>query len=70
MITKFSFDRIDKFDKLSFILQIEKDIVQVQYIQTLDDQLIDLSPIISFKWTHMIDDTPTLTIKIKIQTSH
>ncbi|EIS23698.1 hypothetical protein YPPY53_0628, partial [Yersinia pestis PY-53] len=36
MITKFSFDRIDKFDKLSFILQIEKDIVQVQYIQTLD----------------------------------
>ncbi|CND53325.1 N-acetyltransferase GCN5 [Yersinia pseudotuberculosis] len=65
MINKFSFDRIDKFDKLSFILQIEKDIVQVQYIQTLDDQLIDLSPIISFKWTHMIDDTPTLTIKKK-----
>ncbi|WP_042818114.1 GNAT family N-acetyltransferase [Yersinia wautersii] len=65
MITKFSFNRIDNLDNLSFILQIEKDVVKVQYIQTLDDQLIDLSPITSFKWQKMIDDIPTLTIQNK-----
>lgn len=62
MINKFTFDRIDNADKLSFIVQIKNNIVQFQYIQTLKDQLVNISPIISFDWLHTIDIDPKLTI--------
>lgn len=48
MIDKFYFERYQYNDKLSFIIQIKKDIVEVQYIQTLNGELVDVSPIISF----------------------
>lgn len=48
MIDKFYFERYKKNDNLSFIIQIKEDIVEVQYIQTLEHDLVDISPIISF----------------------
>lgn len=49
MIDKFYFERYKKNDNLSFIIQIKEDIVEVQYIQTLEHDLVDISPIISFE---------------------
>lgn len=48
MIDKFYFERYKNSDKLSFIIQIKEDTVEVQFIQTLKNYLTDISPIISF----------------------
>lgn len=48
MVDKFYFERYKYNDSLSFIIQIQKDTVEVQYIQTLSHYLVDVSPIISF----------------------
>ncbi|EPE4836929.1 peptidase inhibitor family I36 protein [Yersinia enterocolitica] len=48
MVDKFYFERYRKNDNLSFIIQIQEDSVEVQYIQTLNHDLVDVSPIISF----------------------
>ncbi|MBX9475709.1 peptidase inhibitor family I36 protein [Yersinia enterocolitica] len=47
-IDKFYFERYQRNDNLSFIIQIKEKTVEVQYIQTLDHDLVDVSPIISF----------------------
>ncbi|HDL6961872.1 TPA: GNAT family N-acetyltransferase [Yersinia enterocolitica] len=47
-VNKFYFERYQKNDNLSFIIQIQEDFVEVQYIQTLNHDLVDVSPIISF----------------------
>ncbi|ENO8654440.1 GNAT family N-acetyltransferase [Yersinia enterocolitica] len=48
MIDKFYFERYQRNDNLSFIIQIKEKTVEVQYIQTLNHDLVDVSPIISF----------------------
>lgn len=49
MVDKFYFERYHKNDNLSFIIQIQKDSVEVQYIQTLNHNLVDISPVIFFE---------------------
>ncbi|MDA5535114.1 GNAT family N-acetyltransferase [Yersinia mollaretii] len=63
MFNKFMFAHKDNADELSFIIQVNDDIVQIQYIQTLDDELVDISPIISFQWLFNIDVEPEIIIK-------
>ncbi|WP_174850485.1 peptidase inhibitor family I36 protein [Yersinia artesiana] len=48
MVDKFYFERDKENDNLSFIIQIQEDSVKVQYIQTLNHDLVDISPIIYF----------------------
>jgi L-amino acid N-acyltransferase YncA len=63
MKNNFSFDLQDNIDSLSFIIQIKNNTIQFQQIQTLDYELIDISPIISFKWPYDIDTIPELIIQ-------
>lgn len=63
MLNKFTFLHRDEADKVSFIIQTNDNIVKIQYIQTLDDKVIDVSPITSFKWVHNIDVEPELEIR-------
>lgn len=62
MINKFSFDRYKHIDKLSFIIQIKNGTVQTQYVQTLNNQLIDISPIISFEWLKKENENPVIEL--------
>ncbi|WP_261369187.1 GNAT family N-acetyltransferase [Yersinia mollaretii] len=63
MLNKFIFAHKDNVDTVSFIIQIKYDTVQIQYIQTLNDDVIDISPIISFKWLHDTDIAPEIIIR-------
>ncbi|CNI54441.1 GNAT family N-acetyltransferase [Yersinia mollaretii] len=63
MLNKFVFAYKDNVDTLSLIIQIKEDTVQIQYIQTLDDDVVDISPIISFKWLHNKDTAPEIIIR-------
>lgn len=62
MINKFYFDRYEIIDNLSFIIQIKEDSVQTQYIQTLNNNLVDISPIISFEYENKEDNNTTIKI--------
>ncbi|OVZ75671.1 peptidase inhibitor family I36 protein [Yersinia intermedia] len=62
MNTKFYFEHYDRSDNLSFIIQMKKDIAQVQYIQTLRNNLVNISPIIFFDWDNGISATPEIVI--------
>ncbi|MFA3759585.1 peptidase inhibitor family I36 protein [Yersinia sp. 2466 StPb PI] len=62
MNTKFYFEHYKRSDNLSFIIQMKKDIVQVQYIQTLRNNLVNISPIILFDWDNGISATPEIVI--------
>ncbi|OVZ76854.1 hypothetical protein CBW54_21735 [Yersinia kristensenii] len=62
MVNRFYFDRYKKNDNLSFIVQIKRDTVQTQFIQTLKNNLVDISPIISFDWTNSIGSSPEIVI--------
>ncbi|CRY01512.1 peptidase inhibitor family I36 protein [Yersinia enterocolitica] len=55
MINKFYFERYKHSDNLSFIIQIKEDNVEIQYIQTLEHQLVDISPIISYDWSDKLN---------------
>ncbi|CFQ35554.1 GNAT family N-acetyltransferase [Yersinia aleksiciae] len=63
MFNKFAFEYVNNADKLAFIIQLSDDTVQFQYIQTLKEQLVDISPIISFKWIEVIDIAPEIIIE-------
>nr|WP_050143243.1 GNAT family protein [Yersinia mollaretii] len=63
MLNKFVFAYKDNIDTLSLIIQIKEDTAQIQYIQTLDDDVVDISPIISFKWVHNTDTAPEIIIR-------
>ncbi|HEC4989446.1 TPA: GNAT family N-acetyltransferase, partial [Yersinia enterocolitica] len=62
MVDKFYFERYRKNDNLSFIIQIQEDSVEVQYIQTLNHDLVDVSPIISFERDTEITTPQEITI--------
>ncbi|MGT3164515.1 peptidase inhibitor family I36 protein [Yersinia enterocolitica] len=62
MINKFYFDRYHKSDNLSFIIQIKNKKVQTQFIKSLDNEFVDMSPIISFDWINDITVSPDITI--------
>lgn len=62
MTDKFIFDRYKQSDNLSFIIQIQKDTVQTQFIQTLKYDVVEISPIISFSWSSEISKSPEITI--------
>lgn len=63
MFNKFTFKHKTNVDEVSFIIQINNNTIQIQYIQTLNDDVVDISPIISFKWLHDIVLEPELIIK-------
>ncbi|MDR5016830.1 peptidase inhibitor family I36 protein [Yersinia rochesterensis] len=62
MTNKFYFDRYINSDNLSFIIQIQKDTVQTQFIQTLKHNVVDTSPIISFNWDSETNIRPEIII--------
>lgn len=62
MNDKFYFEHYRRSDNLSFIIQIEKDTVKVQYIRTLENNLVDTSPIIFFDWDNGISEPPEIVI--------
>ncbi|MDN0121576.1 GNAT family N-acetyltransferase [Yersinia frederiksenii] len=62
MISKFYFSLHKEIDRLSFIIQIEDGIVKTQYIQTLNNNLVDISPIILFEWQNTIKENPEIEI--------
>ncbi|EOF8261025.1 TPA: GNAT family N-acetyltransferase [Yersinia enterocolitica] len=55
MVNKFYFERYKNSDNLSFIIQIKKDNVEIQYVQPLKHQLVDVSPIISYDWSDKLN---------------
>ncbi|HDM8436582.1 peptidase inhibitor family I36 protein [Yersinia enterocolitica] len=56
------FERYQRSDNLSFIIQIDDGIVQVQYIQTLKNRLVNTSPIIFFDWNNHLSAAPEIVI--------
>ena len=56
------FERYQRSDNLSFIIQIDEDIVQVQYLQTLKNRLVNTSPIIFFDWDSHLNVAPEIII--------
>lgn len=62
MVSKFYFNLYEEIDRLSFIIQVEEDIVKTQYIQTLNNNLIDISPIILFEWDNVMNNNPEIEI--------
>lgn len=62
MANKFYFDRYVNSDNLSFIIQIQKDTVQTQFVQTLKHNVVDMSPIISFNWDSGTNIRPEIII--------
>ncbi|HGK6776512.1 TPA: peptidase inhibitor family I36 protein [Yersinia enterocolitica] len=56
------FERYQRSDNLSFIIQIDDDIVQVQYLQTLKNRLVNTSPIIFFDWDNHLNVAPEIII--------
>ncbi|CNH58934.1 acetyltransferase domain-containing protein [Yersinia frederiksenii] len=62
MVSKFYFNLYEEIDRLSFIIQVEDSIVKTQYIQTLNNNLVDISPIILFEWDNMMNDSPEIEI--------
>lgn len=62
IISKFYFSLNEEIDNLSFIIQIEEGIVKTQYIQTLNNNLVDISPIILFEWENVINKNPEIEI--------
>ncbi|ELW8957902.1 TPA: peptidase inhibitor family I36 protein [Yersinia enterocolitica] len=59
---KFYFEHYKRSNNLSFIIQIEKDTVELQYIRTLENNLVDISPIILFNWDNGINVPPEIVI--------
>ncbi|MGE4800887.1 peptidase inhibitor family I36 protein [Yersinia hibernica] len=62
MVNKFYFERYKHSDNISFIVQINMDSIQTQFIQTLKHNLVDISPIISFNWINDISISPDIII--------
>ncbi|HDL7747992.1 TPA: peptidase inhibitor family I36 protein [Yersinia enterocolitica] len=62
MLDKFYFERYKRNDKLSFIIQIKEKTVEVQYIQTLENNLVDISPIVSFDRDSEVNTPQEITI--------
>lgn len=62
MNNDFYFEHDKRNDNLSFIIQMKKNTVQVQYIQTLRNNLVDISPIIFFDWDNGINEIPEIVI--------
>ncbi|MFM1347696.1 peptidase inhibitor family I36 protein [Yersinia proxima] len=62
MADKFYFERYKHSDKISFIIQIQQDAVEVQFIQTIENKLVDISPIIFFDRDTEIDTLQEITI--------
>ncbi|EPM4159586.1 peptidase inhibitor family I36 protein [Yersinia enterocolitica] len=56
------FERYQRSDNFSFIIQIDDDIVQVQYLQTLKNRLVNTSPIIFFDWDNHLSVAPEIII--------
>lgn len=63
MLNEFIFEYQEYSDELAFIIQPSNDIVQFQYIKTLKEQLVDISPIISFKWQEPAGIEPRIIIE-------
>ncbi|EPR1974693.1 peptidase inhibitor family I36 protein, partial [Yersinia enterocolitica] len=59
---KFYFENYKRSDSLSFIIQIEQYTVQIQYIRTLKNNPVDISPIIFFDWDNGINTSPEIVI--------
>lgn len=62
MRNKFYFERYKRSENLSFIVQVKEGTLQIQYIQTSKNSLIDASPIISFDWDNNIYTSPEIII--------
>ncbi|MFV8798546.1 GNAT family N-acetyltransferase [Yersinia sp. LJYL362] len=62
MRNKFYFERYKRSKNLSFIIQVKEDTLQIQYIQTSKNNLIEVSPIISFDWDNTIYTSPNIVI--------
>lgn len=62
IFNEFIFEYRDNADELAFIIQLNNNIVQFQYIKTLEKQLVDISPIISFKWQEPFGIEPKIII--------
>ncbi|HFO2532521.1 TPA: GNAT family N-acetyltransferase [Yersinia enterocolitica] len=62
-LNQFNFEYKKNANELAFIIQLSDDFVQYQYIQTEKKQLVDISPIISFKWLKEKQINPELTIE-------
>ncbi|WP_261373448.1 hypothetical protein [Yersinia massiliensis] len=57
-LNQFTFEYKKNANELAFIIQLSGDFVQFQYIQTQKKQLVDISPIVSFKWLKTTNVNP------------